>query len=68
MSNHRVRKRLFRPILQGSREFTFNPPIPDITLGTVADDWHSVGRDLRDAMNQMDPCDQGVWTKSERHT
>jgi hypothetical protein len=53
----RGRKRLFRMIMRGSREITFKPTIPDIKLGSVADDWRSVGYDLRSAMNSLEHCE-----------
>lgn len=55
--NVRRRKSLFQMMLKGSKDITLSPTIPNIKLGTVADDWRSVGRDLKTAMNALNSCD-----------
>lgn len=55
----RVRKRrgLLRMMICGVNDITFRPSSPNIKFGSIADDWRSVGDDLRSAMRQLDACE-----------
>lgn len=53
----RKRKGLFHMMIRGAQDITFRPSSPHIKFGSVADDWRSVGDDLRSVMKQLDACE-----------
>lgn len=46
-----------RAFLRGVGDITFKPSRPQIHFGSVADDWRSVGDELREAMRRVELCD-----------
>lgn len=48
------RRGWLRMMMRGVNDITFRPSSPNIKFGSIADDWRSVGDDLRSVMKQLD--------------